>query len=133
MKIKNLDHLVLTVKNIQTSIDFYTNILGMQAVQFANNRYALTFGNQKINLHQQHDEFEPKAKHPKSGSADLCFIIEGDLNDVITHLHKHTIAIELGPIERTGALTRIMSIYIRDPDENLLELSSPCQTELELA
>ena len=125
MKIKNLDHLVLTVKNIQASIDFYTKILGMQAVQFADKRYALSFGNQKINLHQQHHEFEPKAKHPQSGSADLCFIIEGRLDEVIAHLHKNAISIELGPVERTGAQAKIMSVYIRDPDENLLELSSP--------
>jgi len=125
MKVKNIDHLVLTVKNIQTSIDFYTEILGMQTVQFADNRHALHFGNQKINLHQQSNEFEPKAKHPQHGSADLCFIVEDDLNDVISHLHQNSIPIELGPVERTGAQTKILSIYIRDPDENLLELSSP--------
>jgi len=124
MKIKQLDHLVLTVQNIQTTLNFYTHILGMQAIQFGGDRHALCFGDQKINLHPQGNEFDPKAQHAKSGSADLCFIVEDKLDEVITHLHHNNIPIELSPIERTGAKEKLMSIYIRDPDKNLLELSN---------
>lgn len=127
MKIKQLDHLVLTVKDIQTSIDFYTQILGMEAIQFGDNRHALKFGNQKINLHQQGNELEPYAAHTSTGSADLCFLIEDELHSAIQHLHKNNIEIESGPIERTGACSPIMSIYIRDPDGNLIELSQPAK------
>ena len=124
MQIKRLDHLVLTVKDIQASCAFYADILNMQVSTFADNRTALHFGQMKINLHQQGHEFEPKAKHPTPGSADLCFIVEQTLDEVMAVLHQHNIPLELEPTSRTGACGKITSIYIRDPDNNLIELSN---------
>jgi catechol 2,3-dioxygenase-like lactoylglutathione lyase family enzyme len=124
MKIQRLDHLVLTVKEIETTCDFYTRVLGMQVVTFAGGRKALAFGRQKINLHQQGKEFEPKARQPTAGSGDLCFITDTPLNDVIAHLLACHVDIEEGPIQRTGAEGPILSVYLRDPDGNLLEISN---------
>lgn len=124
MDIERLDHLVLTVKNIETTVDFYTRSLGMEVVTFGEGRKALRYGQQKINLHQQGNEFEPKAKYPTSGSADLCFIVRTPLTEVIEHLIKQQVIIEEGPVKRTGAQSDILSIYIRDPDYNLIELSN---------
>uniref|UniRef100_UPI001250357E VOC family protein n=1 Tax=Acinetobacter bereziniae TaxID=106648 RepID=UPI001250357E len=91
---------------------------------FGNNRKALKFGQQKINLHQAGKEFEPKAKHPTPGSADLCFITATPLNEAITHLAHQQVEIQEGPVRRTGDVGNIMSVYIRDPDENLIEISN---------
>ena len=124
MKIKQLDHFVLTVSNIQTSVHFYTEILGMQHITFADNRSALTFGNQKINLHQYKNEFKPHAKKPTCGSADLCFIVETPIEKIQQELFEKNVAIEEGPIKRSGSSGEIISVYIRDPDENLIELSN---------
>lgn len=124
MKIKNLDHLVLTVKDINGSCDFYQSVLGMEKVVFSEGRVALKYGQQKINLHEYGKEFEPKAKLPTPGSADLCFLVETELEDVIEHLKVCAIEIIEGPVARTGANGAIISIYIRDPDGNLLELSN---------
>jgi len=124
MIISNIDHLVLTVADIDKTIDFYTNILGFEVVTFGNNRKALTFGNQKINLHQKGEEFEPKAEHPTTGSADLCFISETDVDDVLEELKHKNIEIIEGVVERTGALGKIKSVYFRDPDLNLIEISN---------
>ena len=121
--IDHLDHLVLTVANIDATVAFYTSALGMELVTF-DGRKALRFGEQKINLHQAGNEFEPKAAHPTSGSADLCFITKTSLEDVISHLISKGYAIELGPVERTGAVGRMRSIYLRDPDSNLIEISN---------
>jgi catechol 2,3-dioxygenase-like lactoylglutathione lyase family enzyme len=121
--IDHLDHLVLTVANIDATVDFYTSALGMELVTF-DGRTALRFGVQKINLHQAGNEFEPKAAHPTPGSADLCFITKTSLEDVISHLISKGYAIELGPVERTGAVGRMRSIYLRDPDSNLIEIST---------
>ena len=123
MKISHLDHLVLTVRDIETTCNFYTQILGMQEISFNRNRKALLFGNQKINLHQYHQEFEPKAEQPTPDSADLCFIIDVSLEEAISHLQQHHIPILENPSQRTGAMGKITSIYIRDPDNNLIELS----------
>src|SRR6202522_3134918 len=120
--IDHLDHLVLTVANIDATVAFYTSALGMELVTF-DGRKALRFGEQKINLHQAGKEFEPKAAHPTPGSADLCFITKTPLEDVISHLKATNCAIELGPVERTGAVGKMRSIYIRDPDFNLIEIS----------
>ena len=120
--IDHLDHLVLTVANIDATVDFYTSALGMELVTF-DGRTALRFGVQKINLHQAGNEFEPKAAHPTPGSADLCFITKTLLEDVTSHLTAKGYAIELGPVERTGAVGRMRSIYLRDPDFNLIEIS----------
>ncbi|EBE4200603.1 VOC family protein, partial [Salmonella enterica] len=118
-----IDHLVLTVSDISTTIRFYEEVLGFSAVTFKQNRKALIFGAQKINLHQQEMEFEPKASRPTPGSADLCFITSTPINDVVSEILQAGISIIEGPVERTGATGEIMSIYIRDPDGNLIEIS----------
>ncbi|MEZ4657361.1 MAG: VOC family protein [Caldilineaceae bacterium] len=125
MHIDRLDHLVLTVRDLDATVQFYTNILGMDAITFgADNRKALTFGAQKINLHTAGREFEPKARHPTPGSADLCFITATPLSDWLAHLAKCKICVEEGPVRRTGATGALASIYIRDPDANLIEISN---------
>lgn len=120
--IYRLDHLVLTVANIDTTIAFYRDGLGMTPVSFGNGRHALTFGRSKINLHQKGQEFEPKAQAPTAGSADLCFIADCSLPEVMEHFFRLGIAIEEGPVPRTGAAGPIVSIYVRDPDQNLIEI-----------
>ena len=127
MRIRQLDHLVLTVKDIQASCDFYRTILGMEVVTFGDNRKALRFGTQKINLHQAGQEFEPRAAAPTPGSADLCFLTETPLDDIILHLDNHGMKVLEGPVQRTGATGPILSIYIRDPDDNLIEIANPVQ------
>lgn len=126
MHLDSLDHLVLTVKDLDKTIDFYTYVLGMRFVKFGKNneRIALIFGAQKINLHVFGHELEPKALHPMPGSADLCFLTTVPLNEVNKHLQKKEVSIEEGPVERTGAQGKILSLYIRDPDGNLIEISN---------
>jgi len=124
MRIDRLDHLVLTVADIRATVDFYTRVLGMQEVVFRGDRRALAFGHSKINLHQRGKEFEPKAAHPTPGSADLCLISANPLDEVTAALSDHGVSIEEGPIERTGAIGPILSIYVRDPDANLVEIST---------
>ncbi|MCW8932464.1 MAG: VOC family protein [Gammaproteobacteria bacterium] len=124
MKIKKIDHIVLTVKDIDVSVKFYSSVLGMIKEKFGNGRIALKFGSQKINLHQYGKEFEPKALIPQPGSEDLCFISETPINEVVKHIEKQSVKIIEGPIERTGAQGKILSIYFRDPDGNLLEISN---------
>ena len=124
VRIDHLDHLVLTVANIDESCDFYARVLGMGVETFGEGRKALTFGNQKINLHRAGHEFEPKAERPTPGSADLCFISTTPLDDVIAHLQAEGVAIEEGPVPRTGATGPILSVYFRDPDQNLIEISN---------
>lgn len=127
-RLDSLDHLVLTVSDIPRSIAFYETALGMVAEPFSpadgTTRWALTFGNHKINLHQAGAEFEPKAKRPTPGSADLCFLTEIPLSDWQAHLQQQAIEILEGPVPRTGATGPIVSIYLRDPDGNLLEISN---------
>ena len=124
MKISHLDHLVLTVSNIESTCHFYQTVLGFEVITFKDDRKALKFGNQKINLHQQGNEFEPKALQPTPGSADLYFISDTPISEVVAHLNQLNIQIEEGPIERTGAMHPILSVYIRDPDQNLIEISN---------
>ena len=124
MKISHLDHLVLTVADIATRCQFYQSALNFEVITFAENRKALLFGSQKINLHEAGKEFEPKALRPTVGSADLCFIAETPIDEVMTHLHVQNISIVEGPLERTGATGKILSIYLRDPDQNLIEISN---------
>ncbi len=123
-----LDHLVMTVADIPKTIQFYETILGMQATQFTptdgTTRWALSFGAQKINLHPLGGEFDPKAERPTPGSADLCFLSEQPLETWQAHLAAHRITIEEGPVPRTGATGPIQSLYIRDPDLNLIEISN---------
>ena len=124
MVIDRLDHLVLTVRNIDITCKFYNNVMGMEVVTFAGGRKALHFGAQKINLHEYGHEFEPKAAHPMPGSSDLCFITETPLTDVVTRLNTCGVSILQGPVPRTGATGHIMSVYFRDPDQNLIEVSN---------
>ena len=124
MKIERLDHFVLTVKNLQTTVDFYTQVMGMKAIQFGEGRWALEFGQQKINLHELGNEFEPKAQNVREGSADLCFITETELTKAMAHVEAQGIEILEGPVKRTGAQGPILSFYFRDPDGNLIEVSN---------
>lgn len=124
MNINMLDHLVLTVKDIQTTVDFYVSVLGMEREEFGAGRLALKYGNQKINLHQAGKEFEPKADRPTPGSADLCFITEVPLDNAMAHVRSKGVAIIEGPVARTGATGPINSFYFRDPDMNLIEVSN---------
>ncbi len=124
MRIDRIDHLVLTVEDIDTSIAFYVGVLGMTVTTFGSDRKALTFGTSKINLHQRGREYEPKALAPTPGSADLCFIVDDPLDAVLAELAATGIAVEEGPVERTGARGPITSVYLRDPDANLIELSN---------
>src|ERR1700761_7871423 len=111
--IDHLDHLVLTVADLDATVAFYTSALGMELITFGT-RKALRFGAQKINLHQAGKEFEPKAKHPTPGSGDLCLITKTPLEEVIAHLQATGVAVELGPVARDGALGEIRSVYLRD-------------------
>jgi catechol 2,3-dioxygenase-like lactoylglutathione lyase family enzyme len=124
VQIDRLDHLVLTVADIDRTVEFYRSVLGMSSVTFGAGRQALTFGDQKINLHRAGHEFEPKAQTPTPGSADLCFITRIGLDEVADHLEMVGVEIEAGPVDRTGALGPIRSVYFRDPDRNLIEVST---------
>jgi len=124
MNIDRLDHIVLTVADIDTTVAFYTRVLGFDVVTFGEGRKALTFGRQKFNLHQQGKEFEPKAKAPTPGAIDLCLIASTPLDEVIEELNALGVAIEEGPVDRTGATGPIRSVYLRDPDQNLIEISN---------
>jgi catechol 2,3-dioxygenase-like lactoylglutathione lyase family enzyme len=122
MEILALDHLVLTVANIETTVAFYEK-LGMRRETFGEGRVALRFGEQKINLHEQGAELSPHAADPLPGSADLCFLVADPIEDVLKALSDVGIAVEAGPVERSGATQPLLSVYLRDPDENLVELS----------
>ena len=124
MKIDRLDHLVLTVADIEASCAFYQRVLGMEVVTFGQGRKALAFGAQKINLHQAGREFEPKAERPTPGSADLCFLTSVPLPQVQAHLAACGVNVTEGPVQRTGAQGPILSVYFRDPDRNLIEVSN---------
>jgi catechol 2,3-dioxygenase-like lactoylglutathione lyase family enzyme len=124
MRIDRLDHLVLTLTDIDATVDFYTQVLGMKAVTFGAGRIALVFGNSKINLHQAGHEFDPKAHRPTPGSADMCLITTDPLHQATEELAAHHVPIEEGPVERSGATGPIRSVYFRDPDRNLIEIST---------
>ena len=124
IRINRPDHIVLTVADIDATVRWYQQVLGMEAVMFGNNRRALAFGDHKLNLHQYGHEFEPKATHPTPGSADLCLISATPLSDAVSHLQALGIPIEEGPVDRTGATGPIRSVYVRDPDGNLIEIST---------
>lgn len=123
--IDHLDHLVLTCVDIDATRYFYTQVLSMQLETFGAGRTALRFGNQKINLHERGHEFEPKAHLPVPGSLDLCLIASVPLDQVIAHMARCNWPIIEGPVERTGATGKILSVYVRDPDLNLIEISRP--------
>jgi catechol 2,3-dioxygenase-like lactoylglutathione lyase family enzyme len=124
MRIDRLDHLVLTVADIDVSIAFYTRVLGMEAVTYSGDRTALRYNQSKINLHQAGKELEPKAHYPTPGSADLCFITAQPIGSVIVDLERAGVDIVEGPVTRNGATGPILSIYLRDPDQNLIEISN---------
>jgi len=124
MRAQRIDHLVLTVRDIRQSVEFYTSILGMEKVEFGGGRIALAFGQQKINLHQLGHEFEPKAQNPKEGSADLCLIVDTPIADAIAEVTAKGQPIVEGPVRRTGASGEILSAYLRDPDGNLIEIAN---------
>ena len=123
ISIDRIDHIVLTVFDIERTLDFYSRVLGMEPVTFAGGRRGLSFGRQKLNLHQAGREFEPKALRPAPGAIDLCFITLGSLDDVMASLREHGVAIIEGPVDKTGALGPMKSVYFRDPDGNLIEVS----------
>lgn len=123
MRVVSLDHLVLTVRNIEATCAFYASVLGMEVVTFGAGRKALAFGSQKINLHERGKEFEPKPGQPTAGSADICFITDTPLSEVIEQLNSLGVAILDGPVARTGAVGPIKSVYFRDPEGNLIEVS----------
>jgi catechol 2,3-dioxygenase-like lactoylglutathione lyase family enzyme len=124
VRIDRIDHVVMTVRDVDATCDFYARVLGMRVVTFAGARKALAFGAQKINLHQAGREFEPKAARPTPGSVDLCLITTSTLAEVAVQLAACGVAILEGPIDKTGATGPIRSIYFRDPDANLIEVST---------
>jgi len=124
LKVSHIDHIVLTVKNIDVTCDFYSRVLGMEVRSYGKERRALFFGDQKINLHEQGKEFEPKAAKPTPGSADICFIANVPISTVIEHLRSCSVSIVEGPVKTIGATGEMVSVYFRDPDMNLLEVSN---------
>ncbi|MEJ2865744.1 VOC family protein [Actinomycetospora flava] len=121
--VRSLDHLVLTVADLRATVGFYVELLGMEERTFSG-RTALHFGDQKINLHEAGHEFEPKAVRPTPGSGDLCFVVDGPIEDVAAAVTEAGVTIEEGPVDRTGALGPMRSVYFRDPDQNLIELAA---------
>lgn len=124
IKIDRIDHLVLTVASVERCCDFYSRVLGLNVITFGANRKALAFGNQKINLHEVGNEVNPKSYKPTPGSADICFIASSKLEEVLVRLRENHINIEDGPVQRIGATGPICSVYFRDPDRNLIEVSN---------
>lgn len=124
IKIDSLDHMVLTVADVDATCAFYERVLGMQVVTFAGGRKALAFGAQKINLHPLGREYEPKAHRPTAGSGDLCLITSAPLAEFVQHLQACEVPVLEGPVPKTGARGPILSIYFRDPDLNLIEVSN---------
>lgn len=122
--IDRIDHLVLTVHDVDRTIEFYSRVLGMQPVTFAGGRRALSFGRQKLNLHHSGREYEPKALKPVPGAIDLCLITETPVAQVVDHLEREGVHIVQGPVAKTGATGPIESVYFRDPDGNLVEVSN---------
>lgn len=123
MRVLSLDHLVLTVESTEATCSFYAAVLGMKVITFGDGRKALVFGSQKINLHEHGKEFEPKAAKPTPGSADLCFLTDIPLPEVVKHLEAVGVPVLQGPVARIGARGPIRSVYFRDPDANLIEVS----------
>lgn len=122
--IHHVDHIVMTVTNIEKTCEFYHRVLNMKIETFNGDRKALLFGNQKINLHLYKHEFEPHALRPAPGTMDICLITETPMEIVVAHLQQLNIDIEQGPVERTGACGKLLSVYIRDPDQNLIEIAN---------
>lgn len=121
--IDRFDHIVLTVADIERSVAFYETVLGMTTRRDPGRPVSVHFGQQKINLHQVDRPFDPKAKTPTTGSGDFCLITQASIDDVVAHLQRLNVPIEVGPVERSGATGAILSVYCRDPDENLVEIA----------
>ena len=124
MRVQRIDHVVLTVADLERTIAFYQRVLGMTAVSFGEGRRGLAFGDQKLNLHQAGREFDPKARKPTPGAIDLCFTTDVPLEEVTAHLRSESIEIEHGPVDKIGARRALRSIYFRDPDGNLIEVAN---------
>ena len=124
MNLRSLDHLVLTVADIDATTRFYEQVLGMEHRVSSEGRHALHFGSQKINLHQKDHTFEPKAVVPTPGSADLCFLTDLSIERFLSHLKQNNLEPLDGPVSRQGARSRLISVYVRDPDGNLVEVSN---------
>jgi Lactoylglutathione lyase and related lyases len=127
MLINKIDHIVLTVSDRERALRFYRDVLGMDVETFGNNRLALRFGDQKINIHVSGQEIEPHAAVPTPGSADVCFTTTLPVAEIVEGLKKQGVAVELGPVPRTGAMGAIISVYLRDPDGNLIEIANQAE------
>lgn len=125
MRVERLDHLVLTVTDLQATLDFYTGVCGMSHTTFGDGRQGLVFGDHRINLHVWGSEIEPRASLATPGSADLCFLVDAEPDEIAARLHELRVPVEQGPVQRHGATGPITSFYVRDPDGNLVELSHP--------
>ena len=123
MRIDRIDHVVLTVADIERTCEFYSRVLGMQVVTFGENRRALKFGRQKFNLHEKGKELRLRAKTAMPGAVDICLITESPIEEVVSHLRSTGVGIEEGPVEKDGATGPMMSVYFRDLDGNLIEVS----------
>lgn len=123
MDVTGLDHLVLTVTDVERAVDFYTTVLGGTAETFAGGRRAVSFGEQKINFHPADDIYTPHAERPEVGSGDFCLVVDASIDEVSRKLHEHDVEIVHGPAEKVGALGPMESVYVRDPDGNLVELA----------
>lgn len=123
MDITGLDHLVLTVSDVERTVEFYTTVLGGTAETFDGGRRAVSFGTQKLNLHPADDVYRPHAATPEPGSADFCLVVDDPIDEVCVHLRDHEVAVVHGPVEKVGARGPMRSVYVRDPDGNLVELS----------
>ena len=123
--LKSIDHIVLSTRDLDKCIDFYTRVLGMKLERYGQGRVALRFGDHKFNVHPPGFKASIRARRPTPGSLDLCFLADRPLDEVIARLKQHRIPIEEGPVVRTGARFEIRSVYVRDPDNNLIEISEP--------
>jgi len=124
MEVLGMDHLVLTVASIERTVAFYRDVLGLRAETFGDGRWALHFGDQKFNLHEAGHEFEPKAARPTPGSIDICLVVATPIESVVAALRAKDVPLVEGPVDRTGARGKIRSVYLRDPDDNLVELAN---------
>jgi len=124
IKIKSMDHLVITASNLRTTVDFYSRVLGMEHVEFGDGLHAMHFGDQKFNIHDASTDVTPKAENIVPGSEDFCLLTETPISEVVDHLQACGVAVEEGPITRSGAAGTLDSVYFRDPDGNLVEVSN---------
>ncbi|HEY4172701.1 MAG TPA: VOC family protein [Rhodopila sp.] len=124
MRIRAIDHFVLVVLDIEATVQFYTRVLGLEAREIAPGRWALFFGNQKINLQQLHANVDPQTRHPSRGAGDFCLLTDTPIAEVVSHLAQQDVKIINGPVQRAGATGPILSVYFYDPDENLVEVSN---------